>query len=42
LLVVFVMGFCESNVLISLSDFSGFLLNICTYSEFDGQSVSSF
>jgi hypothetical protein len=35
LLVVLVIGFCDSNVLISLSGFSGFsgfLVNICTFS----------
>jgi hypothetical protein len=39
LLVVFVIGFCESNVLISFSGFSGFLLNICTFSEVRRGSV---
>jgi hypothetical protein len=36
LLVVLVIGFCDSKVLISLSSFSGFsgfLVNICTFSE---------
>jgi hypothetical protein len=42
LLVVFVIGFCESNVLISFSGFSGFLLNICTFSEVRRGSVLSF
>lgn len=39
LLVVLVIGFCESNVFISFSCFSGFLLNICTFSEIRRGSV---
>jgi hypothetical protein len=42
LLVVFVIGFCDSKVLMSLSGFSGFLLNIRTISECSGAGAFPF